>query len=316
MRGQSSFLFAGNSNLPLAQNIAKYLEIPLGDILINTFSDGELQVEIKECVRGKIVYIIQSLSSKKVNDYIMELLFIADALRRADAEKVIAVIPYLGYSRQDRKSAHRGPISASVVLNILANAVDGIITFELHSDQIQGFIQKPMTHLYSRNMMIQALDTHFNILTAVVASPDAGGMKRATAYSRQLGNIPIAFMDKRRPAPNEVEVAHIIGNVEGQIVVIVDDMIDTAGTLCLAAHEFKNRGAKAVYATAVHGVLSGKAIQRIQDSCIEGVIITNSIPLPHDITYNKIIQIDCAPLFARIIETHYNGGSISMALEN
>ncbi|MEE2757177.1 MAG: ribose-phosphate pyrophosphokinase [Myxococcota bacterium] len=270
-------VFAGNSNPELARSICDYLGLQLGSARVGRFSDGEIRVEIDESVRGADVYLIQSTCAP-VNENLMELLIMVDALKRASAGSVSAVIPYFGYARQDRKSAPRAPISARLVTDLLTTAgVNRLITMELHAGQIQGFFNGPVDHLYTAPVMMKYLKS-LNLVRPVIVSPDAGGVERARAYAKKL-NASLAIVDKRRAGPNVAEVMNLVGDVEDCDVIVVDDMIDTGGTLVQAAEALKNFGARRVFSCATHPVLSGPAIARISESCLEEVIVSDTVPL-------------------------------------
>ena len=304
-------LFSGNANPELARDIAAYLETPLGKIKVQRFSDGETFVEINENVRGVDAFVIQPTCSP-VNDHVMELLIIADTLRRASAATVTAVIPYYGYARQDRKVAPRTPISAKLVADLIeSSGVDRVVSIDLHAGQIQGFFNIPFDHLYGMPVMLEDyLKKNFDS-SAVVVSPDAGGVERARAYSKRL-NSSLAIIDKRRERANVSEVMHLIGDVKGKQCIIVDDMIDTAGTLAGAAKALMEHGATKVVACATHGVLSGPAIQRIMESPLDEVIVSDTIPLsPLAKTCPKIKQVSMARLLGEAIKRIHSSDSVS-----
>ncbi|MGC6416188.1 MAG: ribose-phosphate pyrophosphokinase [Bradymonadia bacterium] len=270
-------VFAGNSNPELARSICDYLGLQLGSARVGRFSDGEIRVEIDESVRGADVYLIQSTCAP-VNENLMELLIMVDALKRASAGSVSAVIPYFGYARQDRKSAPRAPISARLITDLLTTAgVNRLITMELHAGQIQGFFNGPVDHLYTAPVMMKYLKS-LDLTRPVIVSPDAGGVERARAYAKKL-NASLAIVDKRRAGPNVAEVMNLVGDVEDCDVIVVDDMIDTGGTLVQAAQALKDFGARRVFSCATHPVLSGPAIARISESCLEEVIVSDTVPL-------------------------------------
>ena len=271
-------VFSGNSNKSLAEKICVSLGVPLGEAKVKTFSDGEIMVEIGENVRGRDIYVVQSTCSP-TNNSLMELLIMMDALKRASAATITAVIPYYGYARQDRKVAPRTPITSKLVADLITTAgADRVVTIDLHAGQIQGFFNIPVDNLYAAPVMLEHLKKRFPHNDAVMVSPDAGGTERARAFAKRLG-CTLAVIDKRRTGPNVAEVMHLIGDVKGKAAIILDDMIDTAGTLTQAARALKEHGAKSIYACATHGVLSGPAIDRINDSPIEEVLITDTIPL-------------------------------------
>ena len=304
-------LFSGNANPELARDIAAYLETPLGKIKVQRFSDGETFVEINENVRGVDAFVIQPTCSP-VNDAVMELLIIADTLRRASAATVTAVIPYYGYARQDRKVAPRTPISAKLVADLIeSSGVDRVVSIDLHAGQIQGFFNIPFDHLYGMPVMLEDyLKKNFDS-SAVVVSPDAGGVERARAYSKRL-NSSLAIIDKRRERANVSEVMHLIGDVKGKQCIIVDDMIDTAGTLAGAAKALIEHGATRVVACATHGVLSGPAIQRIMESPLDEVVVSDTIPLSAAAkSCPKIKQVSMARLLGEAIKRIHSSDSVS-----
>lgn len=272
-------IFSGSSNPDLSSQVAKRLHIPLGKASIGRFSDGEIMVEIQENVRGKDVFIVQSTSAP-TNDHLMELLFIADALRRASAMRITAVVPYFGYGRQDRRiRSARVPISAKVVADMMAAVgIDRLLTVDLHADQIQGFFNLPVDNVYGSSVVVDDILTK-NYHNPVVVSPDVGGVVRARAIAKRLHDAHLAIIDKRRPQPNEAQVMNIIGDVRDRTCILVDDIVDTAGTLCIAAKALKAEGALEVYAYCTHPVLSGKAINNISQSAIDALVVTDTIPL-------------------------------------
>jgi len=300
-------LIAGNANPKLAQEIAKKMGIELSPATIGRFSDGEIQVKIADSVRGADCYVIQPTCAP-VNENIMELLVIADALKRASARRITAVIPYYGYARQDRKAEPRVPITSKLVANLItASGIDRVLTVDLHARQIQGFFDIPVDHLYARPVLFQYFKD-LNLDNPIVVSPDAGGVERARAFAKLL-NADLAIVDKRRPRPNEAAIMNIIGDVKGRNAIILDDMIDTGGTLTKVADAIKNAGAIKVYAAASHGVLSGQAIEKIQKSSLEEVVITNSII--HDTELPKIKVLSIASLLAEAITKIYNDESLN-----
>jgi len=304
-------LFTGNSNPALAQEIASHLGIELGKAAVGRFSDGETTVEIQQNVRGREVFVIQSTSAP-TNDNLMELLIMVDALKRASAQRITAVIPYFGYARQDRRPrSTRVPISGRVVANMLeAVGVSRVLTMDLHADQIQGFFNIPVDNIYASPVLLSDLQAK-KYSNLVVVSPDIGGVVRARALAKQLG-CDLAIIDKRRPKANVSEVMHIIGEIEGRNCVIMDDMIDTAGTLVKAAEVLKDRGAKHVYAYCTHAVFSGPAIERIEKSHLDEVVITNTIPLTDAAkACSKIRQLSVAFLFAETIRRISDGESVT-----
>ncbi|HDD45301.1 MAG TPA: ribose-phosphate pyrophosphokinase, partial [Candidatus Desulfofervidus auxilii] len=269
-------LFSGNANPVLSKEIADYLGIPIGKALVGTFSDGETRVEIGENVRGKDVFVIQS-TCPPVNHNLMELLIIIDALKRASARRITAVIPYYGYGRQDRKVKPRVPITAKLVADLITTAgADRVLSMDLHVGQIQGFFNIPVDHLFAAPVMLDYIKQHFKDNLTIV-SPDAGGVERARAFAKRLG-ANLAIIDKRRDAPNIAEAVNVIGDIKEKTVIILDDMVDTAGTLTEAAHVLLERGAKEVYACCTHPVLSGPALERLMKSPIKRLVVTNTIP--------------------------------------
>ena len=308
-------IFAGNSNPELAREICGYIGVPLGNARVGRFSDGEIRVEIDESVRGADVYVIQSTCAPG-NDDLMELLIMLDALKRASAGTISAVVPYFGYARQDRKAAPRAPISARLVTDLLSTAgADRIITMELHAGQIQGFFNGPVDHLYCSPVMLGYI-TQLGLQRPVVVSPDAGGVERARHYARKL-DAALAIVDKRRSGPNVAEVMNLIGDVEGCDVIMIDDMVDTAGTLCQAAKALKSYGARRIYAVATHPVLSGPAIGRIENSVIEEVIVSNTIPLTSaGRACPKIKVLSAADVFGEAITRIHDLTSVSSLFED
>ena len=304
-------LFTGNANPALAAEIAQQLGLPLGAADVGRFSDGEVTVEVKQNVRGRDVFIVQSTCAP-TNENLMELLIMVDALKRASAERVSAVIPYFGYARQDRRPrSTRVPISAKVVANMLqAVGVNSVLTMDLHADQIQGFFDIPVDNIYASPVLLGDLRQK-NYEDLLVVSPDVGGVVRARALAKQLGT-DLAIIDKRRPKANESEVMHVIGDIDGRNCVIMDDMIDTAGTLVKAAEVLKQRGAKQVYAYCTHPIFSGPAIERIaKGSALDEVVVTNTIPLsPAAAQCGKVRQLSVAPLIAQTIQRIARGESV------
>jgi len=303
-------VFAGNSNLTLARDICGHLSVPLGSANVKSFSDGEIMVEIGENVRGRDVYVIQSTCAPS-NDNLMELLIMADALKRASAASITAVIPYFGYARQDRKVAPRTPITGKLVADLLSTTgIDRILTMDLHAGQIQGFFDIPVDHLYAAPVLLEDVQSRFKE-RVVVVSPDAGGTERARAFAKRL-DAGLAIIDKRRSGPNVSEVMHIIGDVKDQVCVIVDDMIDTAGTLCHAAEALKAEGARQVYAYATHPVLSGPALERISNSCLEEVVVSDTIPCADKVeTCSNLRQLPVSKLLAEAIRRIHSDDSVS-----
>jgi len=312
MRMRDWVILSGNANRPLAQKICEKLGKTLGRCESRRFSDGEIFVEIQENVRGRDVYVIQSTCGP-VNDTLMELLIMIDALKRASAKEITVVAPYYGYARQDRKVAPRTPISAKLVADLFAAAgATRVVSMDLHAGQIQGFFDIPFDNLFSSPVLVDYLKVEMAGHTdLVMVSPDAGGVERARAYAKRL-DANVAMIDKRRTGPNVAKAMNIVGEVDGKIAIILDDMIDTAGTLTEAAHAVLDRGAKKVYAAATHGVLSGPAIERIEKSKIEKVIVTDTIPLSEAAKKcGKIIQLSVADLLAEAIYRIHNYDSVS-----
>ena len=303
-------IFAGNSNPRLAAEVVKKLDVPLGRAQVGRFADGEIQVTIGENVRASDVFVIQS-TSNPANENIMELLVMIDALRRASAEHITAVIPYYGYARQDRKVAPRTPITAKLVADLIDVAgATRVLSIDMHAGQIQGFFNTPFDHLYAMPVLLEHMREQFDD-SGVIISPDAGGVERARAFGKRL-DAQIGMIDKRRPRPNEAQVMHVIGEVEGRDVVIIDDMIDTAGTLCAAAAALWERGARRISAYATHAVFSGPAVDRLQDSAIDQVVVTNTIPLSEAAeACGKIESVSVAPLIAEAIRRIHHGDSVS-----
>ena len=303
-------IFAGNSNLPLAADICRHLGISLGNTEIKSFSDGEVFVEVKESVRGMEVYVIQSTCTP-VNKNLMELLVMMDALKRASAHAITAVIPYYGYARQDRKVAPRTPITAKLIADLITTAgATRVLCMDLHAGQIQGFFNVPVDNLYATPVLLDYIQKNYRDNTVIV-SPDAGGVERARAFAKRL-QTNFAIIDKRRPAPNIAEIMNIIGDVAGKICIIMDDMIDTAGTITQAADALMKQGAKEVYACCTHPVLSGPAIERLKKAPIKEVIVTNTIPLSDEARgLKKIKSLTVAPLLGEAIKRIHYGESVS-----
>ena len=304
-------IFTGNANPRLAADVAAHLHMPLGKATVGRFSDGEVMVEILENVRGKDVFVLQSTCAP-TNDHLMEVMIMVDALKRSSAGRITAALPYFGYARQDRRvRSMRVSISAKVVANMLQIAgVDRVLTMDLHADQIQGFFDIPVDNIYASPVLLSDLKAR-NYSELVVISPDVGGVVRARALAKQLG-CDLAIIDKRRQAPNVSEVMHVIGEIEGRNCVVMDDMIDTAGTLVKAAEVLKARGAKRVYAYCTHAVFSGPAIERIVASDLDEVVITNTIPMGEAARRcTKIRQLSVAFLFAETIRRISDGESVT-----
>ncbi|MDR3478920.1 MAG: ribose-phosphate pyrophosphokinase [Gammaproteobacteria bacterium] len=305
-------IFSGNANPELAQRIVEHLNLPLGKALVGRFSDGETLVEIQENVRGRDIFIIQS-TSNPTNDNLMELIIMADALRRASAAKITAVVPYFGYARQDRRvRSARVPITAKIVADMMASVgISRLVTVDLHADQIQGFFYMPVDNLYSTPMMLD--DIHKSALQNImIVSPDVGGVIRARAIAKRLPGADLAIIDKRRPQPNEAQVMHIIGDVKDRDCVIVDDIIDTAGTLCKAVEALKEHGAAKVAAYVTHPVLSGKAIANLEASLLDELVVTDTIQLPSStLKYKRIRSLSLSHMIAEAIRRISGAGSLS-----
>ena len=303
-------LFTGNSNPELAKSICGKLDISLTDVLVSRFSEGEIRVEIKENIRGKDVFIIQS-TCPPTNDNLMELLILIDAARRASADRITAVLPYYGYARQDRKDQPRVPITAKLVANlIVAAGATRVLTMDLHASQIQGFFDIPVDHLYGINSLCEYFDNK-KLKNLVVVSPDVGGIKMARAYAKRLG-AGLAIVDKRRNSPESTSVMHILGNVKGKNAILVDDICATAGSLVEAVEALKKKGVQDVYAAITHGILSGKAIERIKNcKALRELVITNSIPLSKEKQVSKIKHVSVASLLGEAIQRIHNEESIS-----
>nr|WP_017554177.1 ribose-phosphate diphosphokinase [Heyndrickxia coagulans] len=304
-------IFTLNSNPKLAKEIANVVGVELGKCSVSQFSDGEIQINIEESIRGCDVYVIQS-TSDPVNEHMMELLIMVDALKRASARTINLVIPYYGYARQDRKARAREPITAKLVANLLETAgATRVITLDLHAPQIQGFFDIPIDHLMGVPIIAKYFeDKGFQAEDIVVVSPDHGGVTRARKLAERL-KTPIAIIDKRRPRPNVAEVMNIVGNVDGRICIIIDDIIDTAGTITLAAKALIESGAKEVYASCTHPVLSGPAIERINNSPIKELVATNSINIPEERKSEKLVELSVAPLLGEAIIRVHEDQSVS-----
>lgn len=314
--GKEIKVFTANSNIPFARGICTELGLELGDSTVTTFADGEVSVSINETVRGCDVFVIQS-TCNPINNNLMELLIMIDAFRRASAGRITAVIPYFGYARQDRKVKGRDPISAKLVANLITSAgADRVLTMDLHAAQIQGFFDIPVDHLvgnplFARYYLSKFDEELYDQDEFVIVSPDVGSVARSRAFAAKV-HMGLAIVDKRRQRANMCEVMNVIGDVKGKTCILFDDIVDTAGSLCNAAQAIKDiGGAKAVYACASHGVLSGNACQRIEDSCIEELVVLNTIPMPNDYAGHKIRQLDASPTFAKAITRIYNETSIS-----
>ena len=310
--GKNIKVFAANANPELAKSIANIIGVPVGNSCARHFSDGEIGIDINETVRGSDVFLIQS-TSYPVNQNLMELLIMIDAFKRASAGRITAVIPYFGYARQDRKAKARDPISAKLVADLIATAgADRVLTMDLHAAQIQGFFDIPVDHLLGVPILAPYFHEKFagRENDVVVVSPDLGSVTRARKFAEKL-NVPLAIIDKRRPMPNVSEVMNIIGDIKDKDVILVDDMIDTAGTLCNGAQALVDRGAKRVYACATHPVLSGPAVERIQNSVIEELVVLDTIQLPEEKKIEKIKILTVADVFADAIERIYEDVAVS-----
>ena len=304
-------IFTGSANRPLAEAIGRYIDVPLGQAEIGRFSDGEVQVEITENVRGGDVFVIQSICTPG-NDHLMELLLMLDAFKRASARRITAVVPYYGYARQDRKVAPRVPISAKLVADLITTAgASRVLTVDLHAGQIQGFFDVPVDNVYATPVLLEYLRGRIGRRDVTVISPDAGGVERARAFAKRL-DANLAIIDKRRARPNEVAEMQIIGEVDGRVAVIIDDMVDTAGTLSAAAEAVRGAGAPLVLACATHPVLSGPAIPRLAHSSIDELIVTDTIPLrPEATKLAKLRVLSVAPLLGEGIRRTHEEASIS-----
>lgn len=302
-------IFSGNANHSLAEEIAEYLGVSVGEAKVGRFSDGEIQVKINESVRGADVYVVQP-TCEPVNDNIMELLIMIDALRRASARRITAVMPYYGYARQDRKARARDPITAKLLANVItASGAMRLVTMDLHAGQIQGFFDIPVDHLPGVPILAEYFNNK-NFDEVVVVSPDLGGVTRSRDLAERIG-ASISIIDKRRPEPNVAEIMNIIGDVKGKTVVMIDDIIDTAGTITQGANALLERGAKEIYCCCTHPVLSGPAIKRLQESPIKEVVITNTIPLPEHKKIDKIKVLSVAPLLGEAIIRIHEDLSVS-----
>lgn len=316
MRSDEIKIFAGNSNKALADAVSRSVEQPLGRSRVTRFSDGEIQVEIDESVRGQHTFVLQS-TAPPANEHLMEMLVMIDALKRASAEEITAVIPYYGYARQDRKAAPRAPITAKLVADLLSTAgATRVISMDLHAGQIQGFFNVPFDHLYAMPVALADMKQRFGLGTVeageevVIVAPDAGGVERARAYAKRL-HCALAIIDKRRTGPNVAEVMNIIGDVDGKRAIIIDDMVDTAGTLAQAARAIVAKGARDVFAYATHAVLSGPALERISGSPLKELVVTDTIAPRPEAAAARIRTLSVAPLVAEAIKRVHTGESIS-----
>jgi ribose-phosphate pyrophosphokinase len=307
---QGISIFSGNSNPALANKICEYLNLSLGNAQVKTFSDGEIQIEINENVRSKDVYVIQSTCSP-VNDHLVELLLMIDAFKRSSAKRVTAVMPYFGYARQDKKVAPRVPISAKLVADMLTVAgANRLITMDLHAGQIQGFFDIPVDNIFAAPLLIEYIRDKFND-RLVIVSPDAGGVERARAFAKRL-DADLAIIDKRRYAPNQATAMAVIGDVSDKVAVILDDMVDTAGTLTEAAHALKEKGAREIHACCAHAVLSGPAIEHIINSEMKSLVVTDTVPLKEKaVACGKIFVLSIAELMGEAIIRSYRGDSVT-----
>lgn len=310
--GSEIKIIAGNSNMELAQKIADYIGVNVANCQVTTFSDGEISVNINETVRGCDVFVVQS-TNNPVNENLMELLIMIDALRRASAGRITAVIPYYGYARQDRKAKARDPITAKLVANLITAAgSDRVLTMDLHAAQIQGYFDIPLDHLLGGSLLANYFNKK-NIEDLVVVSPDLGSVTRSRKFANQLdGEVPLAIIDKRRPKANVCEVMNLIGDVNGKNVIMLDDMIDTAGTITNAANALKEFGAKDIYACCTHAVLSGPAIERIENSAISELIVLDTIRLPKEKEIDKIKVLTVAEMFGEAIKKIFSNESVSV----
>ena len=310
--GSEIKIIAGNSNMELAQKIADYIGVKVADCQVTTFSDGEISVNINETVRGCDVFVVQS-TNNPVNENLMELLIMIDALRRASAGRITAVIPYYGYARQDRKAKARDPITAKLVANLITAAgADRVLTMDLHAAQIQGYFDIPLDHMLGGSLLANYFNEK-NIEDLVVVSPDLGSVTRSRKFANQLeGEVPLAIIDKRRPKANVCEVMNLIGDVKGKNVIMLDDMIDTAGTITNAANALNEFGAKNIYACSTHAVLSGPAIERIENSAISELIVLDTIRLPKEKELDKIKVLTVAEMFGEAIKKIFSNESVSV----
>jgi ribose-phosphate pyrophosphokinase len=302
-------IFCGTANPELARAIAKSLKVPLGEIMVSRFSEGEIRIKINEDVRGRDIFLIQP-TCPPVNDNVMELLIILDAFRRASARRITAVLPYYGYARQDRKDQPRVPITAKLMDNIITEAgADRVLTMDLHAQQIQGFFDIPVDHLYAFPVIVSYIRKK-KLKNLTVVSPDVGGIKMARAYAKGL-NADLAIVDKRRMGPSEVEAMNLIGEVKGKTVLIPDDMIATAGSLVEAVNALVKFGAADIYASCTHAILSGNAVEKIKKSVLKEVVVTDTIPIPPEKRIDKVTVLPVAPLFGEAILRIHNEESIS-----
>ena len=308
-RDKGMAVFSGSANHPLAEEICAYLNIPLGAMNLTSFSDGEIYCQIMENVRGKDVFIVQP-TCNPVNNNLVELLIMIDAFKRSSASRITAVMPYYGYARQDRKDKPRVPISSKLVADLITAAgANRVLSMDLHAGQIQGFFDIPVDHLYAAPVLIEYLK-NLNIPDLVIVSPDAGGAERARAFAKLL-EVGLALVDKRRTGPNVAEVLHLIGDVAGRDIIICDDMIDTAGTLVNTVHALKENGAAKIFACATHGVLSGRAIERLRGAPLERLIVTNTIPMDESKMLPNMVVLSVAGLLGEAIKSIHEETSVS-----
>jgi ribose-phosphate pyrophosphokinase len=307
-------IFSGNANFPLAERISEYLGVKIGDSLVSSFSDGEVRVKIKNNVRGNDIFVIQPVCFPS-NDNLMELLVIIDALKRASAARITAVVPYFGYARQDRKDQPRVPISAKLVANLITvSGANRVLTMDLHAGQIQGFFDIPLDHLLAVKIFVEHIKKEIDCSNLVVVSPDVGGIKMARSYAKKLA-VPLAIVDKRRISSEQTEAMNILGEIAGKDVCIVDDIVATAGSLAEAIEALKNKGAKDVYAAITHPVLSGPAIERLKKSSLKKLFVTDTIPLSKEKLINKIEVLSVAPLLGEAIKRIHKEVSISVLFD-
>lgn len=306
---ENYYIFSGSSHKTLAQEIAHYLKTSLGKIHFEPFPDNELSLQVLDNVRGRDVFLVQTIA-RDPNNYLMELLIMIDAFKRASAKSIIAVIPYFGYARQDRKDKPRTPITAKLVANLLTEAgADRVVTMDLHAGQIQGFFDIPVDHLFARPVLCRAIEK-LKLQNVVVLAPDLGAIKKARYYANQL-HADFALIDKRRIDTETVEVYSIIGDIEGRDVILVDDMCSTGGTLVTAAEACKAKGAKRIFAAFTHGLLVGNALERLEKSPIEKIFMSNTVPLPESMKREQIIEVSVAPLFGEAIRCILSAESVS-----
>ncbi|HOW27812.1 MAG TPA: ribose-phosphate pyrophosphokinase [Elusimicrobiota bacterium] len=303
-------IFSGNANRPLAEEICRFLKVPLGNAMVGRFPDGEVEVKVVENVRGADCFVVNP-TCYPANDNLLELLLLIDALRRASAERVTAVMPYYGYGRQDRKAEPRVPISAKVVANLIcASGANRVLTMDLHAGQIQGFFDIPVDHLYANPVLLDYFKKQrLDLEKTVVVSPDAGGVERARAFAKRM-KCGLAIIDKRRISAHEANVMHVVGEVKDKTAIIIDDMVDTAGTLCKAAQALRDAGSKRIFAGAAHGVLAGPALERLEKSPVEKFVMTNTIPFKGK-SHPKIVVLSVAPILGESILRIHHEKSVS-----